>query len=127
MVKNLVEWSMRDLSTPLKPLYYRTNEKVVLGICINQLLFRRVNLHFYDFGVRGTPQIFWNFLGVPPKILKIGGFSWRREGGDATASAALRRGQNPFAAPGKTPTFFKILGGTPKKIFKILGVPLTPK
>ena len=36
------------------------------------------------------------------------------------AEAASRRQAKP-------PLFFKILGGSPKKIFKIFGVPLIPK
>ena len=42
------------------------------------------------------------------------------------AGAALQRRQKPYLAPGNTPTFLKDWGGTPKQIFKILGVPLTP-
>ena len=46
-----------------------------------------------------------------------------------------RQAQQPAGAAGKTPsrrqeknpTFFKILGGTPKDIFKFVGVPLTQK
>ena len=44
----------------------------------------------------------------------------------STAEAASRRRQNPVSAPDKTTTFFQNLGGTPKKNFKFLEVPLTP-
>ena len=43
----------------------------------------------------------------------------------STAEAASSRRQNPVPAPDKTTTFFQNLGGTPKKIFKFLEVPLT--
>ena len=79
-------------------------------------------------GIRGTPKILIIFLGVPAKFLKkVGVLPGAAKGSRRLAGAASRRRQNPFAAPGKTPTFFKNLAGTPKKIIKILGVPLTPK
>ena len=37
-------------------------------------LFHDKKFAFFDFGVRGTPKILKNFLGVPPKILKNCGF-----------------------------------------------------
>ena len=43
----------------------------------------------------------------------------------STAEAASPRRQNPVPAPDKTTTFFQNLGGTLKKIFKFLEVPLT--
>ena len=106
-------------------------------------LFRRVNSHFYDFGVRVTHLNFGNLLmgflpniwenrgccQVPqrafacaPRRRRPFGSSWQIEAG-----AALGRRQKPFSAPGKTPDFLKDWGETHKQISEIYGVPLTLK
>ena len=57
-------------------------------------------------------------MGFYPGAAK--GFYLRHE-----AALAIRGGgKTPFATPGKTP-IFKILGGTPLKILKMLGIALT--
>ena len=98
-------------------------------------LFHDEKFAFFDFGVRGTPEILKIFSGVSLKILKKVGVlpaaakvlpaaaQRLRPRGALRAPRDLRR----FAAAGNTSTFFKISRETPKKNFKILGVPLTPK
>ena len=85
-------------------------------------LFHDEKFAFFDFGVRGTPKILIIFLGVPPKILKNLGVST-----PVSRRPAIRGCDLPAKRVSKPPTFYFFFGGTPKKIIKILGVPLIPK
>ena len=99
----------------------------------------RVNSDFYmtlGWGDRGSPKILKIFLGFPTKNFeKSGGFTWFPRRGFARGSGRLWRfAPQPTSAAGRplrgarqNPQFFNFFGGTPKKFFKILGVPLTPK
>ena len=73
------------------------------------MLFHDQKFAFFDFEVRGAPKILKIFLGVSLKRPAPG--------------AAARRGRIHFALADKTPTFFKFLGGTPRKFPKFWGYP----
>ena len=91
-------------------------------------LFHDEKFAFFYFGVRGTPKNLKIFLGVPPKNLKkVGvlldaakGFCPRRRSKRHSRSEPRAK---PLRGDRQNPHFFQNLGGTPKKNFKILGVP----
>ena len=96
-----------------------------------EILFYYVKFSFFYFGVLGVTKV-WKFsLGFRPKFEKNRGFACRREGvlpaAQAGCGARHSRWAKPLRGDRQNPHFFQILDGTPKKIFKILGLPLTPK
>ena len=101
-------------------------------------LFHDENFLYFYFGVRGTPKMLITFFGAPPKIFKKVGVLPRACRDFASApKSSNRRARSRWAAKakalpdasqwGKIHTFFKNLGGTSIKIFKILWLPLYPK
>ena len=89
-----------------KPLPKKPLQKNLRSIS----LFRRVNSHFYDLGVRGIPKILKSFLGgfaqsfekvnVLPDAAKR--FCLPPQSGSSHVGASRLRGLRRFAAAGKT-------------------------
>ena len=112
------------------PLKNRTNQIIIVFPIFNRWVLPSKVAYLWFWG-QGYPQNFNNFHRGSAQIFEQSGDFASLPGVGKSfclcCSAAPSTEVRAFWGGCKTPIFFKILGGTLKKVNKILGVLLTPK